>query len=368
MRHMQHEDWIDRYKGMLIILVVMGHVFGGGYHLVQGSSQQFLHYCFRVIYSFHMPAFFFLAGITWRQKEDEEFSAFFIKKVRRLIVPYIVFGVFSSVVFCLVAGSADFSAQEVTTTSHYEGLFHASFITCMLGLLHGGGWPQGEGFQMNTVLWFLPCLFSVEVIYWWLRKLRIAEGVRILPLGILCFALAIVCSRYVSGLPWGLSVAPKYLPFVFLGAECFSLRESKCFKRHGVVSAFILLSVTAVYSIAVCLLPNPWIMVENWRWWMVFMPLAMIGCVLSACLSQIMKWRGFAICGAASMGIMLVHKFPVMFFELKLPIVRQVMARGIGGALIGCSAVALVSLALSWTVSALSRRWIPWVLGEGRRK
>lgn len=43
---------IDRAKGILIVLVVIGHIWQSGY-------------LFNTIYTFHMPAFFVISGILF---------------------------------------------------------------------------------------------------------------------------------------------------------------------------------------------------------------------------------------------------------------------------------------------------------------
>ena len=41
-----------------------------------------------------------------------------------------------------------------------------------------------------------------------------------------------------------------------------------------------------------------------------------------------------------SMGIMLMHKFPVVFLEMKIPCVRQIMGTGVlGGFLVNATAI-----------------------------
>jgi len=60
-RNDMREAWIDRWKGMLILLVVLGHVVGGGGNLAAGSASNLLLELWRVIYIFHMPSFFVLA-------------------------------------------------------------------------------------------------------------------------------------------------------------------------------------------------------------------------------------------------------------------------------------------------------------------
>ena len=43
-------DYLDKAKGILIILVVIGHIWQSGP-------------VFNIIYAFHMPAFFFISGL-----------------------------------------------------------------------------------------------------------------------------------------------------------------------------------------------------------------------------------------------------------------------------------------------------------------
>lgn len=66
----------DNLKGLLIVLVVFGHLL----ELVGGPAAAWV---YRVIYSFHMPAFVFCSG--WFARFDAE--RFF----RRLLYPYLVY-------------------------------------------------------------------------------------------------------------------------------------------------------------------------------------------------------------------------------------------------------------------------------------
>lgn len=360
---MKHVDWIDRYKGLLIILVVMGHVVGGGYHLTQGASQQLLHYLYITIYSFHMPAFFFLAGITWRDRENETFGRFLLKKSKRLLIPYFIFGIASSVLFCLMSGSFGASVEQSATTSYYQGKYASSFLTCLWGLVHGGGFANGEGFRMNSVLWFLPCLFSTEMCYWWMRRLKLT-GVRVVPVVLLCCALAILLPRFTPGLPWGLTKVPWYLLFLVLGAEVFPLQPHRFFAQRNVCVCLTSVVLVWGYVILCCLLPDPIVALRNWFFWPVYAALAAVGCVVFAWSAQVLRGHWWIACGGSSMGIMLMHKFPVVFLEMKIPCVRQIMGTGVlGGFLVSCLLVLVVTL-LCWSLTRIVGRVVPWLLGE----
>lgn len=87
-------DWVDTAKGLGIILVVVGHAERG---IVAGRtapltpSIQFLD---TWIYSFHMPLFFFLAGLfLYHSAEKTNFHNFALGKLRTVAYPYFVWSI-----------------------------------------------------------------------------------------------------------------------------------------------------------------------------------------------------------------------------------------------------------------------------------
>lgn len=352
-----HLDWIDRYKGLLIILVVMGHVLGGAVRLTQGLSQSVLNNLFLVIYEFHMPAFFYVAGLTWRTRGDEHFGAFVIRKANRLLVPYVVFGVLSTIAYCLLIGDVQATLQNVVTTNYYQGKFAGRWGTCVLGLLHAGGYPNGEGFRMNSVLWFLPCLFTTEVIYRGLKSLIELKGWKLLTVVCVCVALSV---WKLPMLPWGLRKAPYYLLFVMLGDLWGKRVLDKC--RGACLSVGWLAAGVTGYVVVVLALPDPGLMCR-WYWRLVDMALAAVGCVLFAEVARAWNGRWLAACGVASMGIMLIHKFLVVILEIKVGVVRTFLNDGLIAALVGCAVLTFVITAISYVVSKLLQRKASWSLG-----
>ncbi len=73
--------WVDVTKGFLMILVVIGHYPGE-------LNFPFIKY----IYWFHMPAFFLLSGIFFKEIKDNQDTKVTIKKrFMQLMVPYLFF-------------------------------------------------------------------------------------------------------------------------------------------------------------------------------------------------------------------------------------------------------------------------------------
>lgn len=114
---------IDIAKGIGIILVVFGH----NWIVVHKPGE-----LFRIIYSFHVPLFFFLSGIFL--KESESLKQLILSKADSLLKPYLVVSTILSIDTILFYPSATFS--------YFFGILYATYPTIE--------WGQ---------IWFLPHLF-----------------------------------------------------------------------------------------------------------------------------------------------------------------------------------------------------------------
>src|SRR5574344_539642 len=89
-------QYIDKLKGMAILLVVMGHL--------AEKSMGITNSVFNLLYgSFHMPLFMFLSGIfaykSFRNYNFEEINLFIQKKFFRVLIPFISVGCIYSFVY-----------------------------------------------------------------------------------------------------------------------------------------------------------------------------------------------------------------------------------------------------------------------------
>lgn len=77
--------YIDIAKTICIILVVFGHY-------VPNNCPDWWIMVHDIIYSFHMPLFMFASGFVYiaTRNVQQSYSTFIVKKIRRLIVPYLV--------------------------------------------------------------------------------------------------------------------------------------------------------------------------------------------------------------------------------------------------------------------------------------
>jgi fucose 4-O-acetylase-like acetyltransferase len=92
----QRDIGIDAVRGMAILLVVFGHVIQ-----YQNPASYDKDATFRVIYSFHMPLFFFVSGVvaSLYGREVDINLQLFMKRTRALLYPWGVWALFVFLLF-----------------------------------------------------------------------------------------------------------------------------------------------------------------------------------------------------------------------------------------------------------------------------
>ena len=128
-------EYIDFFRGIGIILMIMNHVDFGGviYH--------FSH-------AFHMPMFFIISGFLYSRKTKEQLSteAFLTKKAKSLLLPYFIFGIMHYLIWVTLYG---FSAEPL------KRLFFLN---------------TEDGMPVAGALWFLTALFFTDTLYFMLDR------------------------------------------------------------------------------------------------------------------------------------------------------------------------------------------------------
>src|SRR5215211_396662 len=179
-------EYLDIAKGIGILLVVLGH---NDFEVISLFIQ-------RLIYSFHMPLFFFLSG--YFINISVPFFDFFKRRFNALLKPFFF------TIFLIYFTSVSFEKMGFNTA-----------ITRMVKSLYGSGhyldWVQ---------LWFLPHLFVVSLYAFFFIRLMSSLRNRWVKWGILLATLAAALPFLHAFYPFPLSVLGKDyelwgLPFSF---------------------------------------------------------------------------------------------------------------------------------------------------------
>jgi fucose 4-O-acetylase-like acetyltransferase len=129
----QRLDWVDYAKGIGIILVVVGHA------LTNIKGNDFCNGAAIVIYTFHMPLFFFLSGLFVQKSINKGDKEFIVNKIKVLLYPYFVWSLIEGSIRCFLANKI--TIQNAVTTydlllipfkpiEHYWFLY--ALFLCML--------------------------------------------------------------------------------------------------------------------------------------------------------------------------------------------------------------------------------------------
>lgn len=96
----------DLLRVIATVLVVIGHscylIMGGVHYEVPADSWwvydsnlfRLIRFLSGWVYGFHMPLFFLLSGAVYHLKEEEQLKKLVCNKLRRLIMPYYLCGLF----------------------------------------------------------------------------------------------------------------------------------------------------------------------------------------------------------------------------------------------------------------------------------
>src|SRR5215208_2097417 len=134
--------YVDIAKGIGIILVVMGH---NDFALI----APFAH---KLIYSFHMPMFFFMSGMFF--KPDMPFLNFIKNRFHRVLKPFLA--------ILLLIFFASLSFSKISLVMAGRRLIKAMY---------------GSGYYIDWVqLWFLPHLFAVSLFAYFF--FQVVKGMR----------------------------------------------------------------------------------------------------------------------------------------------------------------------------------------------
>lgn len=218
---MKRLDYIDVAKGIGILLVVWAHI------LIVGPSH-------KLIYAFHMPFFFFVSALLFKPAKYASVVELVKKRAKRLLLPYFLYSVAT---WCVWAGFRYLRGDEVD-----------SYVMPLLQTFIAQG--SGAFIVHNSALWFIPCLFVLEILFYFLCKLgernMIIASFAIAGLG--CIMAHVWGNDYLMNLPWNFDAAVFALPFyafAYVLREKVGLAELQEYVRNHV--GMSLVSATAMF-------------------------------------------------------------------------------------------------------------------------
>ena len=192
-------DYLDVAKGIGMLLVILGHCQMGRI----GAMHS-------LIYSFHMPLFFFISGVCFSNKYT--FHSLAAKRFKQMILPTIYFSIISTLV---VDGFG----------------------------LHVKWWDWSKHFPF--ALWFLPVLYFSELLAWLVCNRVLNRILQILSLFVLILTPHLLEKLSIE-LPYSLAAIPMATFFYLLG---YKLKEYVLKTNKHLWMLTILLAIFTIIAV-----------------------------------------------------------------------------------------------------------------------
>lgn len=329
-------DW-DHARAIGIFLVVYGHALDRPPLLP-------------LIYAFHMPLFFVLAGMMSKPSTFAVSVPEFARRTSRsLLIPYVCFSIISLVIWIVLRPLRPATRADASW----------SVVDALSRLIYGAGSELG---LINGTLWFFTALFVVMWLAYLLAKVLPA---RLQWVASLVALLAMLYSPrpWPSPLPWNLDVAVVALGFFMLGTALRNVRWDQLRWRSSPTAAIGF--VVSVLLLAACASYNQRV---DLREFVVGNPALFLGGAVGGTFATLL------IAGAlpAAWISQRLSQDSIVIFPLHLPllvVVSAVIAKGTGlsrellRSELGAALISILVIALLLPVAHLIRRWAPWMIG-----
>lgn len=222
---------ITQLQALAILLVVLGHCAG------RGSVPTWYLWMHEVIYSFHMPLFMMTSGFLFvlgqERERYERYGPFILQKAKRLLLPYVTLNL---VAFLPKCAMAHFAARPISCS--WTTLGHALVD------------PTKTVIQLY---WFLPTLFVIFLVFYFVRFRKLGKIPGLLP-GVLLLLIILqsLCRLKLTPL-LGIQRASYFVLYFYAGGLVAHYRDKIFPILHSWTALFF---TVAFYAIAFFTISN----------------------------------------------------------------------------------------------------------------
>lgn len=203
------EKSLDIAKGIGILLVIAGHT----YNIPEVAR--------RIIYAFHMPLFFIIAGYLYNEAKYNQYGLIQIieDKAQKYLFPYYIFACINLIITSF--WNVYLYGIDIAKSKMPEYIY-----SILLGFADEINMPN------CAPIWFLMCLFISSVMFWVILKDKKNNLYFLIPaLVLICFLLSLLNIK----LPWNLSTSFLAVAFMIMG-HIFKQKEiTYKFKKKNIV-------------------------------------------------------------------------------------------------------------------------------------
>lgn len=192
-----HIPFWDILKGIGIVSIVFGH-------------SQYIGSAIATVYFYHIALFFFISGYFYNEKREGDIPfVFFARRLQRLWIPYITYGLLFVFMHNFFASLSMFPASSYETKDFISNIFSVFLLNCS---------EPAAG-----AMWFVPLLLGTTAFFaglMWFCRYFLPKNLKLITLGILCVAVGFfgaVLNWKSVYLSYHLHTSLLLLPIYFLG-------------------------------------------------------------------------------------------------------------------------------------------------------
>jgi fucose 4-O-acetylase-like acetyltransferase len=262
---MKHDSRIDIAKGILITLVIVGHVTE--YHLIQRNlyTDKFLSglplpdliwIALRLFLDLVVPAFIFLSGyvltLGYRAYDSFPVASFYKQRLKRLYIPYIVW----FVIYTFINGES--SVRNIAfSLLFFDGNFHFWFIWVLFisyilfpFLLSAMKKYPVLLFALITISTLIAfSILSIQITRSYTINYIIHKKLLILPLNIGYFSIGIATALYSSQNIFKLTKS-RYLVLLLISGISLGARFANFLNHNFILNRYLEMSVGILYILS----------------------------------------------------------------------------------------------------------------------
>ena len=342
-------NYIDIARAFAIIIVVLSYALSAATHNFE---------LYKILFSINVPLFFVLSGFTFSVKNEETFWQFLKRKFIRIMIPYFIWALLFLIPYFMFG-------QNVSTDLSQNPSF--DFGQILGNTFYGNGFASA--IKQNSPLWFLPALFTTEILYYFIVKLCKTRRCQLvaLPIIIVVGFLFSLLPKNIQ-LPWGINSALQIGGFFYCG---FLMKSQNLLEKHSktfnIISTLVALTLGMV---AFCFNINDQVVWFSYMYGYYFLSMVS-GIAFSYViikLSQLInKNRLLEYVGRNTMGILIFHKIIIVVLQTKLGgFSSQLTDSSICTELILALVSVVIAVVVSLGISYIVRKIAPWSLGEKR--
>lgn len=299
--------------------------------------------------------FFILSGYTFKVKKEESTFDFIKSKFTRMMVPYFIWSIVFLIPY-MVFG------KSIGSSLNTESSFNIQ--TQLWNILYGIGYENA--LKQNSSLWFLPALFSMEMIYYVIIKFVNKNETLMIPTFLVTILVGFASTFIPFNLPWGINTALNLGFFFYIG---FIVNRKKLFTKEKIFKTSLMFPITCLGLLAFHF--NGVVSCIDYSYGNFILAITS-GLTLSMTtvfFSFLINKNGILeYIGKNTMGILIFHKIIILLSQTKLGVVSTMLKNSnLFLELLISIVVVIISTAFSLIITEIVRKFLPILIGESKK-